>query len=101
MPKFGVEDRKKVRRFLTEAKAAATLRHPNIVAVYECGQADGEYYIASEYIEGRTLADCIRRVRPDFREAAEWVRQLMDVVATLAGWLPKARSPLMPPASVR
>lgn len=46
-----------VKNFLREAKAAAGLNHPNIVIVYDTGEEAGNYYIAMEYIEGRTLRD--------------------------------------------
>lgn len=42
-------------RFNREAKAAAALRHPNIVPVYEVGQSKGSTYIVYEFVEGRTL----------------------------------------------
>ncbi len=44
-----------VEDFLREARSAATLEHENIVPVYEAGEADGQVYIASRYIEGQTL----------------------------------------------
>ena len=44
-----------VERFRREASAAAGLNHPNIVAVYDRGEAEGTYYIAMEYIDGPTL----------------------------------------------
>src|SRR5262249_1046222 len=44
-----------VLRFRAEAEAAATLRHPNIVAIYETGECDGQHYFAMEYIDGRDL----------------------------------------------
>ncbi|NQT16064.1 MAG: protein kinase [Planctomycetes bacterium] len=63
-------------RFLREPKAAAQLRHPHIVPVHDAG-TDGEYYyIASAYIEGRTLEYVIAHQRPDFRRAAEITRDL-------------------------
>lgn len=46
-------------RFLREAQAAAQLRHPNIVAVHDVGEFDGTFYIASEFIKGRTLRQVI------------------------------------------
>src|SRR5947208_13596777 len=46
-------------RFRREAKAAAALSHPNIVSIYDRGQADGTPYIAMEVIEGRSLKELI------------------------------------------
>lgn len=43
-------------QFLDEARVAATLNHPNIVSIYEVGQAEGTYFIAMEYIAGVDLA---------------------------------------------
>jgi serine/threonine-protein kinase len=52
---YYAEDRQFVDRFRQEARAAARLRHPHIVTVYEAGEADGQLYIAMEYLPGRTL----------------------------------------------
>ena len=48
-----------VERFRREAKNAAGLSHPNIVSIYDRGEAEGTYYIAMEYLEGRSLKDRI------------------------------------------
>ena len=48
-------DRESVKRFVDEARLAITLRHPNVVEVYESGEADGQYYIAMEYLHGHDL----------------------------------------------
>jgi serine/threonine-protein kinase len=45
---------------MREASSAARLNHPNIVQVYDRGEADGTYYIAMEYVDGHTLKDLIR-----------------------------------------
>ncbi len=53
-----------VERFRREATAAANLNHPNIVAVYDWGSAEGTYYIVMEYIEGQSLAELLRSDGP-------------------------------------
>jgi serine/threonine-protein kinase len=66
-PEFA-QDPAFVERFRREAQAAANLNHPNIVSVYDWGEAAGTYYIVMEYIDGRSLAEVLRsegRVRPD------------------------------------
>ncbi|MCA9229787.1 MAG: serine/threonine protein kinase [Planctomycetales bacterium] len=50
-----------VQRFLNEARAAASLVHPNIVQIYEVGQAAGVHFIAQEYVQGDNLAHVMRR----------------------------------------
>jgi tRNA A-37 threonylcarbamoyl transferase component Bud32 len=55
-------------RFKREAQSAASLTHPNIVAVYDTGVQAGTNFIVMEYVEGKTLRDIIRRdgpMRPD------------------------------------
>jgi serine/threonine-protein kinase len=57
-----------VERFRREAQAAANLQHPNIVSVFDWGEANGTYFIVMEYVEGHTLADSIAnegRLHPD------------------------------------
>jgi eukaryotic-like serine/threonine-protein kinase len=50
-----------VERFRREAQAAASLNHPNIVAVYDWGQEDDTSFIVMEYVNGQTLRDVVRR----------------------------------------
>jgi serine/threonine protein kinase len=70
-----------VERFLREARAAARLRHPHIVAVYEAGQGGGGYFIAAALIEGRTLAELLEEGPLDCRRAARIVRDLAEALA--------------------
>jgi len=67
-------------RFLREPKAAAQLRHPHIVPVFDAGSDGDHFYIASAYIEGRTLEAVIDNDQPDFRRAAEIVRDLAEAL---------------------
>ncbi len=58
-PEFAV-DPNFVERFRREAQSAANLNHPNIVGVYDWGQYANTYFMAMEYVQGRTLADILR-----------------------------------------
>jgi eukaryotic-like serine/threonine-protein kinase len=58
------EDPDFVERFRREAHAAAGLQHPNVVGIYDRGEYDGTYYIAMEYLPGRTLKQLIREEAP-------------------------------------
>jgi serine/threonine protein kinase len=81
VPMFGPDDKHKIQRFSAEAKAAARLRHPNIVPTYESGQFGGQYYIAAQFVSGQTLAQRLAQGGPDFRQVADWVGQLADALA--------------------
>lgn len=61
LPRDKAENPTLVKRFKAEAQAAAQLRHENIVAVYDSGEADGYLYIAMEYIDGKDLYELIRK----------------------------------------
>jgi serine/threonine-protein kinase len=58
------EDPEFRQRFLGEARAAARLSHPNVVAVYDAGEDEGRPFIVMEVVEGETLADVLARRRP-------------------------------------
>jgi len=57
-------DEQFVERFRREATHAAGLSHPNIVSIFDRGEADGTYFIVMEYVEGRTLKELIRSRGP-------------------------------------
>ncbi len=68
-------------RFLREAQAAAALDHPNICAIHEVGEADGQAFIAMAFIEGTTLRERIAR-QP--LETGEAVRLAIEIAEGLA-----------------
>jgi eukaryotic-like serine/threonine-protein kinase len=67
------EDRR--RRFEREARAAAMLSHPNVLAVYDVGTEQGIDYVVSELLEGETLRARLDREPPGWRQALEWAAQ--------------------------
>jgi WD40 repeat protein/serine/threonine protein kinase len=70
-----------VERFLTEARAAAHLHHPNIVAIHEVGQHAGQHYFSMDYVAGESLANKIARGPLPVREAATLVMKVAQAVS--------------------
>jgi serine/threonine-protein kinase len=67
-----------VERFRREAKNAAALSHQNIVSIYDRGEAEGTYYIAMEFIDGRSLKELITSRGPaPLNVAIEYARQIL------------------------
>jgi tetratricopeptide (TPR) repeat protein/tRNA A-37 threonylcarbamoyl transferase component Bud32 len=67
-------------RFLREARSAAQLHHPSIVAVFDAGKSGDTCYLASEFVQGATLAERLSAGRPTFRQAAELVAEVADAL---------------------
>jgi len=59
LPPGFVSDPERRRRFLREARAAASIAHPAVAAIYEVGEEDGEVFLAMEYVDGRTLREAL------------------------------------------
>jgi beta-lactam-binding protein with PASTA domain/predicted Ser/Thr protein kinase len=71
-------DNQFVERFRREAQNAAGLSHPNIVSIYDRGEAEGTYYIAMEYLDGRTLKELILSRGPaPTHVAIDYTRQIL------------------------
>jgi WD40 repeat protein len=67
-------------RFLREAKSAAQLKHPGIVAVHDAGTIDGICCLVSEFIQGATLAEQLSAKRFGFPQAAELIAEVADAL---------------------
>jgi TolB-like protein len=76
LPPFFSSDRNRLRRFEQEARAAAALNHPNILAVYQLGTYEGSPYLVSELLEGKTLRARVKRGSIPLPEAMDYARQI-------------------------
>lgn len=69
-----------VRRFRAEAEAAATLQHPNIVAIHEIGEHHGQPYFSMDFIEGQSLAELSRDGPLPARRAAAIMQTVAEAI---------------------
>ena len=66
-----------LQRFFREAKATASLRHDNLVTIYQVGEHDHQPFIAMEYVDGTTLAEIIRQKQPrPVAQKLEFIEQI-------------------------
>ena len=71
-----------IERFRREAKNAAGLSHPNIVSIYDRGEAEGTYYIAMEFLDGRSLKELIVGRGPaPIKVAIDYARNILAALA--------------------
>jgi eukaryotic-like serine/threonine-protein kinase len=81
------ESKEFVEAFLGEARLAAQMNHRNIVQVFELGQQDGAYFIAMEYVQGKSLRDLIdANVRRKERVPAELCRSMAEQICDGASY---------------
>lgn len=80
LPSEFVTDRLRLERFEREARATSALNHPNILTIYDLGEENGRYFIASEFIEGETLRRRLSRA-PKLREVVEISIQVAGALA--------------------
>jgi serine/threonine protein kinase len=80
------EDSEFLKRFDTEAQAAASLTHPNIVQIYDVGRDSNRYYIVMEHVDGITLKEYIAN-----KGSLDW-RETVDISIQICSALSKAHS---------
>src|SRR4030066_260142 len=68
-------------RFFQEARSASALNHPNITVIYEIDEADGQVYIAMEYIEGKTLKKLVEKETLPLKKVLDVAIQACDGLA--------------------
>jgi len=76
LPARITRDEQRLKRFQQEAYAASALSHPNILTVYDIGEQDDSHFIATEYVEGETLRQLMKRVKVSIAEALEIALQV-------------------------
>jgi len=71
-----------LQRFISEAKAASALNHPNILTIYEFGESDGAHYIVSEFIKGKTLRAILKGETLKLLEGLDISMQIANALCT-------------------
>ena len=74
-------DPEREHRFVQEARAASALNHPNIVTIYDIGQADGVDFIVMEYVDGQPLSDWIPPSGLPLKQAVSYASQIAAALA--------------------
>ena len=70
-----------IKRFIREARVSASLKHPNIVSVYDIGEEGGRHYIVMDYIVGKDLSQMIKEKKISPRRSLEVVMQIAEALA--------------------
>ncbi len=78
-PEFA-EDKDRMSRFVREAKSASALNHPNIITIHEIGESDGTHFIATEFIDGKTLNDYKKANPLNYKSALEIAIQVASAL---------------------
>ncbi len=78
-------DEDRVRRFEQEARAASALNHPNILTIYEIGEADVVHFIATEFVDGSMLRDLLATGTIEMKKLVEIGAQVADALAAAHG----------------
>ena len=81
LPDEFCSDAERVQRFKQEARAASALNHPNIITIYEIGEADGRIFIATEFINGKTVRQMIEKNEISLFDAVHIAEQVASALS--------------------
>ncbi|MEK6325196.1 MAG: serine/threonine-protein kinase [Acidobacteriota bacterium] len=81
LPEEFAQDTERMRRFVQEAKSASALNHPNIITIYEIGNADCVHFIAIEFIDGQTLRQRMMSARMELTAALDVTLQVATALS--------------------
>jgi serine/threonine protein kinase len=81
LPAYFASDDARLRRFQSEARAASALNHPNILTIHEVGESDGEYFIATEFIDGQTIRELIKTQALSVEDVFDSVEQVASALS--------------------
>src|SRR5262249_8819612 len=81
LPREFTQNPERVRRFEQEARAASALNHPNIITIFDIGQADDTHFIATEYIRGVTLREQMKIARISLHQVLDVACQMANALA--------------------
>src|SRR5919112_6873924 len=73
LPAYFAADEARLRRFQSEARAASALNHPNILTIHEVGEHGGVYFIATEFIDGKTIGELLRERKLSLDEVLDCI----------------------------
>jgi eukaryotic-like serine/threonine-protein kinase len=80
LPSEFAEDTERMSRFVREAKSASALNHPNILTIHEIGESDGTHFIATEFIDRKTLNDYKKANPLNYKSALEIAIQVASAL---------------------
>ncbi|HEY3039386.1 MAG TPA: serine/threonine-protein kinase [Pyrinomonadaceae bacterium] len=81
LPAYFASDVNRLRRFQREARAASALNHPNILTIHEVGESGGVYFIATEFIDGQTIRELVRKQELSLEEILDIAEQVASALS--------------------